>query len=151
MSRREIHAEALIDAPPARVWRLLTDFASYQDWNPFFREAAGELRAGATVRVRVEIPGQGTRVFTPRIVELTPERELTWIGRLVLPGLFDGEHGFLVEPVDGGRRTLLVQHENFSGLLLPLFSAEMEAATRRGFEAMNAALRHAAERAAVAQ
>jgi hypothetical protein len=151
VSRREIHAEALIDAPPARVWRLLTDFASYQDWNPFFREAAGELRAGATVRVRVEIPGQGTRVFTPRIVELTPERELTWIGRLVLPGLFDGEHGFLVEPVDGGRRTLLVQHENFSGLLLPLFSAEMEAATRRGFEAMNAALRHAAERAAVAQ
>jgi hypothetical protein len=151
VSRREIHAEALIDAPPARVWRLLTDFASYQDWNPFFREAAGELRAGATVRVRVEIPGQGTRVFTPRIVELTPERELTWIGRLVLPGLFDGEHGFLLEPVDGGRRTLLVQHENFSGLLLPLFSAELEAATRRGFEAMNAALRHAAERAAVEQ
>lgn len=150
MSRREIHAEALIDAPPARVWRLLTDFASYRDWNPFFREAAGELRAGATVRVRVEIPGQGTRVFTPRIVELTPERELTWIGRLVLPGLFDGEHGFLLEPVGGGRRTLLVQHENFFGLLLPLFSAEMEAATRRGFDAMNAALKREAERLAVA-
>jgi hypothetical protein len=151
VSRREIHAEALIDAPPARVWRLLTGFTSYADWNPFFREAAGELREGATLRIRVDLPGQGGRVFTPRIVALVPERELVWIGRLVLPALFDGEHAFYVEPVDGGRRTLLVQHENFSGLLLPLFSAEMEAATRRGFEAMNAALRHAAERAAVAQ
>jgi hypothetical protein len=151
MSRREIHAEVFIDAPPARVWRLLTDFASYQDWNPFFREAAGELRAGATLSIRVDLPGQGDRVFAPRIVALVPERELVWIGRLVLPRLFDGEHSFYVEPLDGGRRTLLVQHENFSGLLLPLFPAELEAATRHGFEAMNAALRHAAERTAVAQ
>jgi hypothetical protein len=151
MSRREIHAETFIEAPPAQVWRVLTDFASYADWNPFFREAAGELREGAAVRVRVDLPGQGHRVFLPRIVEVTPERELTWIGRLVLPGLFDGEHSFFVEPVEGGRRTLLVQHENFSGLLLPLFTPEMEAATRRGFEAMNAALKCEAERLAVAQ
>lgn len=150
MTRREIHAETFIDAAPARVWRVLTDFASYARWNPFFREAAGELREGATVRVRVDLRGQGARILTPRIVALTPERELTWIGRLVLPGLFDGEHAFFVEPVEGGRRTLLVQHENFSGLLLPLITADLEDATRRGFEAMNAALKREAERLAVA-
>ena len=150
MTPREIHAEIAIDASPARVWHVLTDLAGYARWNPFMREASGVVAPGATLRVRVDLPNQLDKVFTPRIVTVTPQRELTWIGRLVVPGLFDGEHAFFVEPLDGGRRTLFIQHENFSGFFLPLFGAEMEAATRRGFQAMNAALKHEAERLAVA-
>jgi hypothetical protein len=148
MSRREIHAEIAVDAPPEHVWNVLTDFERYARWNPFMREASGRLHPGETLRVRIDLPGQLDRVFTPRVVTVTPRRELTWMGRLALPRLFDGEHSFFVEPLDEGRRTLVIQHENFSGLLLPLFTTEMEAATRRGFQAMNAALGREAERPA---
>jgi hypothetical protein len=72
-----------------------------------------------------------------------PQRELKWLGHLLLPGLFDGEHKFHIE--DHGETCRFHQSERFSGILLPLFGAAMFAATRRGFEAMNAALKVRAE------
>lgn len=150
MIRRELHAEVEIDAPPARVWEVLTGFGDYARWNPFMREVRGTAREGETLAVRIELPGELDRTFAPRIVALTPRRELTWVGRLVVPGLFDGVHSFFLEPLEAGGRCLLIQHENFSGLLMPLFTPAMEGATRRGFEAMNAALKREAERLAIA-
>ena len=149
MIRREIHAEVVVDAPPEHVWRVLTDLEGHARWNPFMRDVRGEVRPGAALSVRIDLAGRLDRTFAPRIVTVTPLRELTWIGRMVLPGLFDGEHSFFLEPQDEGRGCLLIQHENFSGLLMPLFTPELEAATRQGFEAMNDALKREAERLAV--
>lgn len=145
----EIATEILIDAPPARVWAVLTDFAAYGAWNPFMPEMSGALEAGTRLRVRIVPPGSGGMTFRPRLLAVTPERELRWRGHLLIPGLFDGEHRFLLESVDGGQRTLFRHGESFSGLLLPLiFGARAQAATRAGFEAMNAALKLRAESAA---
>ncbi len=38
-----------IDAPAALIWQILTDFVSFPRWNPFIREATGDLRNGGTV------------------------------------------------------------------------------------------------------
>jgi uncharacterized protein YndB with AHSA1/START domain len=43
---RELASEVEVDAPAERVWHLLTDFAAYPGWNPFIRQASGELRGG---------------------------------------------------------------------------------------------------------
>ncbi len=32
---KEIHTEIEINAPAGKVWRVLTDFPSYPEWNPF--------------------------------------------------------------------------------------------------------------------
>jgi len=37
--------------------------------------------------------------FRPTILKAEPERELRWLGRLLLPGLFDGEHVFEIEQI----------------------------------------------------
>ena len=34
---RELRAEIEIAAPPERVWRVLSDFDAYPDWDPFIR------------------------------------------------------------------------------------------------------------------
>jgi hypothetical protein len=36
---------------------VLTDFAAFPRWNPFIRRADGDLRAGARLSVRIELPG----------------------------------------------------------------------------------------------
>ena len=36
-----LHASADIDAPAEQVWRVVTDFARYPEWNPFIIRAAG--------------------------------------------------------------------------------------------------------------
>jgi hypothetical protein len=140
---RELDTSIEIDAPPERVWSVLTDFDSFPDWNPFIRSARGEVEPGAKLEIRLEPPGGRAMTFKPTVLVAEPGRELRWLGRLLLPGLFDGEHIFRIEPIEGGR-SRFVQAERFRGLLVPLFGRTLEQ-TRRGFEAMNEALRRRAE------
>jgi hypothetical protein len=84
--------------------------------------------------------------MTFRLVVLTatPRRELRWRGRLLMPGLFDGEHAFQLELLStAGCR--LHHTERFSGLLVGLMRGSLLDATREGFEAMNGALKRRAE------
>ena len=66
--------------------------------------------------------------------------ELRWRGNLGIPGLFDGEHSFVLEAIDA-RRSRLIHSERFSGLLIPIFSWLAAKQTERAFEAMNMALK----------
>jgi len=66
-----------------------------------------------------------------------------WLGRLVLPGLFDGRHRF--ELVPDGDGTRLVHTERFTGLLVPLLKKSLDTKTIAGFRAMNTALKARAE------
>ena len=78
--------------------------------------------------------------FRPKVLKVVPNRELRWLGRLVLPRLFDGEHIFELEAV-GPRRTKFVQSERFRGIFVPFLRGSLERDVRRGFEEMNQALR----------
>ena len=59
-----------------------------------------------------------------------------------MPGLFDGEHSFLLEEAAGGTR--FTQTETFRGMLVPVLGKGL-AATQEGFQAMNEALKKRAE------
>jgi hypothetical protein len=37
----------------------------------------------------------------PSVLEVVPGRTLRWLGHLLLPGIFDGEHHFEIEPLGG--------------------------------------------------
>ncbi len=141
---KELHSQIEIDAPAERVWRLLTDFASYPQWNPFIRRISGEPRTGERLEVRIEPPGARGMNFKPTILNSEPDRELRWLGRLLVPGLFDGEHSFTIEPLEENR-VRFVQREEFRGLLVPLLARSLDNGTRRGFEEMNRALKERAE------
>jgi hypothetical protein len=65
-------------------------------------------------------------------------------GHLLFPGLFDGEHIFIIEPLAAGG-VRFIQREIFTGLLVPLFAHQLDTETRRGFEDMNHALKLRAE------
>jgi hypothetical protein len=141
---REITAEIEINAPADRVWNILTDFSQFQQWNPFIRQAAGEVREGARLRVCIKPPGSGDMTFKPTVTRVIPQREFRWLGHLLIPGLFDGEHIFEIEPVKGSS-VRLVQRERFSGILVPLLWGSLEKNTRQGFNEMNAAIKKKAE------
>ena len=136
---RELRREIEIDAPPERVWAVVSDLVAYPEWNPFIRRIGGELREGARLEVRIEPPGGRAMTFKPTVRAVEANRELRWLGRLLLPGVFDGEHSLRIEPLDGGR-SRFIQSERFSGLLVGLFGGTL-AKTEAGFEQMNTALR----------
>lgn len=140
---REIRTEIEIEAPAGRVWAVLADLSSYPDWNPFIIRARGELREGGKLAVTIRPPGTKARTFRPTVTSCLPGRKLVWLGRLGIPGIFDGEHIHELQPLDEGR-TVYVQREVFSGVLPPLTPRVLEA-TKEGFRAMNAALKARAE------
>jgi hypothetical protein len=82
--------------------------------------------------------------FRPKVLNAEANRELRWLGHLLVRGLFDGEHSFTLVPL-GETRVRFVQREVFRGLLVPLFSGGLNRDTRRGFEEMNRALKERAE------
>jgi hypothetical protein len=141
---KQLHTQIEIDAPAERVWELLTDFASYPEWNPFIHHISGLLAPGERVQVRLEPPGGRAMTFKPKVLNAEPDRELRWLGHLLVPGLFDGEHSFTIEPLDVNR-VRFIQRETFKGLLVPLFARSLETNTQRGFEEMNRALKERAE------
>ena len=102
-------------------------------------EVAGAPATGERLRVRIVPPGGTAMAFAPTVLDVVPGRALRWLGRLLVPGLFEGEHRFFLEPL-GPRRTRFVQKEQFRGLLVPLFARTL-AQTESGFHAMNAALK----------
>jgi hypothetical protein len=141
---REVRREIDIEAPPAAVWAVLSDTRSYSEWNPFVPRLSGELREGAKLDVRIEPPGGRAMTFKPTVLGVEPDRELRWLGRLLLPGVFDGEHILHIERLDQ-TRSRFTQAERFSGILVRLFSSTLDK-TELGFEQMNAALKTRAER-----
>jgi hypothetical protein len=145
MAERRIETSIEINAPPKRVWAILTNFAEMATWNPFIRSISGALTTGGKLSIHIAPPGKKGMRFTPTVLAVKPERELRWLGRLLVPGIFDGEHYFLLEPI-GEERTRFTQGEKFSGLLVSAF-AGMLSATEDGFKAMNSALKRQAEEA----
>ncbi|WP_116126398.1 SRPBCC domain-containing protein [Lewinella sp. IMCC34183] len=132
-----------IQVTPGRIWSILTDFPRYAEWNPFITPATGEATVGSKLNLTIA----GTR-FRPRVLVADPDRELRWLGSLGIPGIFDGEHYFLLTPQADGS-TLLEQGERFRGILVPLLRSKLEKDTRDGFIALNEALRDRAEGASV--
>jgi hypothetical protein len=141
---KEVFSETEIQAPAERVWQVLTDFASYQEWNPFIRRIRGQPKEGKRLRVYIELPGAKGRIFRPKVLKAELNRELRWLGRLLIPGLFDGDHIFTIGHI-GNKRVRFVQQKIFSGLLVSFLLHGMDMKIRLGFEQMNQALKLRAE------
>ena len=134
---KRIETSIDIDAPSTAVWDALTDFAAYPEWNPFMT-VEGTAREGDRLRVRLTPPGVRATAFRPTVLVAEANRELTWRGRVLLPGLYDGEHSFTLEEREDGT-TYLVHAETFTG----------RPAIERGFWQMNGALKERAEAARI--
>jgi hypothetical protein len=142
---RSISESVDIAASRRQVWNVLANLDAYKDWNPFIRSASGQLTVGSTLTLRL-VPAQGRPItFRPKVLAAEPEVLLRWIGRLVMPGIFDGTHQFELQ--DRGGVTHVTQSEIFRGVLVP-FTGKSITATEGDFRALNQALKQRVERAA---
>ncbi|XRQ11971.1 SRPBCC family protein [Actinomadura welshii] len=131
MSRVAVHAEAVSDAPPERVFAVLTDWPRHAEWMPFTRAEGGdkvgdELRAwtgagpiGFLDTMVITEWREGSRVavhHTGRVVRgdawfrVVPEgsgTRIVWAERVDLPLGLLGRAGWIVAgPVVKGFMTL---------------------------------------------
>ncbi len=136
--RHTLRTEVDIAATPDEVWRCLTTFADYPDWNPFITSVLGVAAVGQRLTVRLNPPGGRGITMHPTVTDVVPDRALEWLGRLGIPGVFDGRHRFDLHETPTGTR--LVHAETFHGLLVRPMRGSLDRSTRAGFVAMNDAL-----------
>lgn len=141
---RIICTEIEINAPVATVWNILTDLENYYTWNPFIIKSEGKAEKGAQIRNTMLLPGMSAQVFTPTVLEAETNQSYRWLGSLFVKGIFDGEHCFYLKEL-GPEKTLLIQKENFTGILSGITLRFISKQTQQGFEAMNEALKVMAE------
>lgn len=145
---KTIHTEIEINASPEKIWDILTDFTAFPTWNPFVKDISGPLVVGQRLHVAIQPQGSKGMSFAPTVLQVTPNKELRWLGRLFLPGIFDGEHIFRIEAL-GANRVRFIQEEQFQGLLVSLFAKNLDEGSGAGFGAMNQALKARAEGTAI--
>ena len=133
-----------ISASSEVVWRVLTDFERYSEWNPSLPSIAGELREGSTVSLTLGMPGRPSPKVKARLTEVVPLQRLCWHGNAGADWLFAGDRQFAIETGDDGA-VHFTHIEDVHGALFPLFRAVMGGAIQRSHDAFNAALKHRAE------
>ena len=141
--RHELRTEIEIDAPPEAVWDVLTDLEHYADWNPFIVSVEGRAVVGERLTNRMQPPGGKAVTFKPTVTVVEDESVFEWLGRLLIPGVFDGRHRFELHPTSNGTR--VVHGENFSGILVRVLRKSLDTKTVQGFALMDAALKGRAE------
>ena len=135
----ELEVATDIDAPAGAVWRVLRATQEYGSWNPFIVSLDGVLAVGGNITVSLALADRKRQTLRPRIIRLDEGRALAWRGRLGVPGVLDAEHRLEVEEVDS-EHCRFVQHERFTGVVVPAVRSVLTVKTPAAFLAMNTAL-----------
>lgn len=140
MAQKEIKTSITINATPEKVWEILNDFDAYSEWNPFLSLMEGDFKEGNRVKIIA-----GGMTFKPVVLKMETNKEIRWKGKLLMNGIFDGEH--ILRIVDNKNGTItFYQEEIFTGLLVGLFSKKLDNETKPGFQEMNEKLKDLAEK-----
>lgn len=139
MAKKSIQTSIDIQASPAKVWQILTDFDKYPEWNPFLKFIKGDVQKGKIIHINAN----GTQ-FKPIVLAFEKEKELRWIGKLLFKGLFDGEHSFVIEDQKNGSVTFH-HREKFNGILVGLMAKSLDTDITHAFHQMNQKLKEMAE------
>jgi hypothetical protein len=132
-----------IQASSDAIWELIYDLSTWKDWNPLYVEAEGQVRIGSALALKMVLPGDEPMVIRPTVLEWVPYEQLHWRLRL-MGGLVTTTRYIEIEQL-GPASCVVSNGEIFGGLLGPYVAKRMGRKVWRGFEAMNQALKDAAE------
>lgn len=143
----EIFTEIEIAAPAPEVWRVLTDFSGYSDWNPIMPRISGHAEVSSRIRIwftafaNLQIP------MDAEVVTVDQHRELCWVGPPFsqLRPLVSGRHYFRLHETGIGM-VHLSHGEVFSGYLIPRGFNLGRGMLERAYNEFNRALKDRVER-----
>lgn len=151
---KKIYTEVEINASEEQVWEIISDLESYYEWNPFMKEAHGELTAGNQLHMKLHNRSLTLDPFEPTLLQVKQGQEINWLGRVAnIPRVFDGNHHLVIQPMSNGH-VKFIQYEDFKGILVSLiimFDKGLFDDTHEGFIKMNDALKERAEGSVVSQ
>jgi hypothetical protein len=136
-----------IDAPAELVWRVLTDFEKYGEWNPFCFECSTTLVPGGPISMRERLVARRETVQREVIRSHTPGVEFSHTMNPAPLGALRSLRSHTVTPL-GAERCRYSSYFELNGWLHPVIAVMLGAAFKRGFGSMTAGLVRRAEQLA---
>ena len=109
-----------VEAPPSKIWRLLTNAAAFPQWNSTVKSVQGDIALGN--RLALVVTAAPERTFKPKVTELEADKRMVWSDGFA--PMFKGVRTFTLTPRDDGS-TDFSMVEVFSGLMLPLIKGSL--------------------------
>lgn len=144
---KEIRTEIEIKASPQRAWQVLTDFDNFPQWNPFIRQIKGEAKVGIKLQIHLQTSRGKSRIYRPTVTKVEPNHELRWLGKSFIPGMFNGERIFTIQPLEVNY-IRFVHREIFTGLGASLAGNRLDEDLYQSFDKMNNAFKKKVEQIA---
>jgi hypothetical protein len=157
----KVDTEIQIAAPADRIWKILTDFSAYGDWNPFIKGVRGQPAPDATLEFDLAYAKEygSTKVIrvteAAKVTGMMAPRYFSWVWNHGFGSWWlSAEHVFRLKERDDGR--VFFFHEVFyTGLsmvkLLGFLDFRREAVERKArlsMMKMNEALKERVEASA---
>ena len=140
----KVDTEIEIDGTTDEVWKVISNFQGYTDWNPTITNASGELNEGSMVDVTFALPFSKSMDFNLEVKDIDKGKTFTLVSTLLEPKILDSVHYLSVEKAENGN-VKFCQGEKFSGLLLYLVFPFIKSTLENSFEDMNKALKNRVE------
>lgn len=140
----DLHASIEIAAPCAQVWKIITDFSSYPQWNPLITHVQGNLQMDAKIIQTVQIHAKKRVRQSQQIRLIDAPYRLCWGTKIFHPRLLAAERWQYVEAISD-HRCRYTTYDDFSGLLSPIVRHLYQVSLQQGFERMALALKNYAE------
>ncbi len=137
--------EIVIDVPSEKVWQRVTDFANYQQWNPFVLEARADFAEGGKIDFLENLQQFGKYWLSAKFLKIDPPNGFILEGYFGAPFLFKVRHVFILEALQDRQTRFVQQHKNF-GLLIPYLAWRgIYEVSHQGYLKFDRALKQACE------
>ena len=144
---KEITTEIEIKAPRDQVWKVITEFNNWTDWNPSVKKMTGPNSVGSTLDITMcnKTGGEGPK-YQPTITEVEEGKYFRWRAKMGMGFIFTNDKLIELHEAPGG--TKLVHKELFSGLMLMMMGKHLDSGVGPMLEGMNRALKDHVEKKA---
>jgi uncharacterized protein YndB with AHSA1/START domain len=132
-----------ISAPPEAVWKVLTDFAAYKQWNPFVVQARCDLKPGGAIDMQVKLKDKPQHQVE-QIVAVQPGKGFSYRMKPMPLGALKSFRSHKIEGAAPGR-SRYTSHFEIEGWLVPLVLKMFREGLEKGFAGMTDAVGRRAE------
>jgi uncharacterized protein YndB with AHSA1/START domain len=133
----KVATETLIMAPPDKVWKVLSDFSSYPEWNRFLKSVRGEIALNGKLEIDIQYYGKSVEKKIGTVTGFIPPKYFSWVWTHGLGTWYlSTEHVFRLKDKENGS-CIFFQELYITGLGLRFRRRDMEHMARLSLEKFN--------------